>query len=819
LNADIQLKAVSNAWNERYAGEMHRLLLDNINRMSREKPYSNSVAILQSSGSGKSRMVHEQSALVFTLPFNLRAQSDSKDMAYPPPDQEIRGHLDWQASNLHEGQTRYLHLLGHLFRAVSDEVQELFPKVSSYVALANAWRSHLQEDNNRSRIYGMAVRKCTSNDLMHLKQAHPVPDSSFDPADLHAVSREAKFQLARLLQCIDKSCKSIGDYHRNEVKVMLYFDEAHVLAARKVLDDPDGKDMYDVLCSCFNRFLSSPIFVIYLSTTSNISFLAPQGSLARSARARANANDLQAPITETPFDCAPTLRIKPDKLRLEDLYQTEFMAQFGRPMFWTLLAGAADHKDEILSTIIDLARAKLICSHDISAKHTDLKSAASTAVLDVLLNLNFEPRRESARTREAELVASHMRTAFSVPKDREYIRSGYPSEPILAEAAARQMDEFQAHCPDTNLMARLLKEDFSSGLLDLGLRGEVVFRQLILEAYMRAVRRDHPEDSPRIFSKGCKLITFIEELFSEDYATQILNSVPDNLKSQVKFSEAFANAIVRFTHFGKMADDTGPTSSAMFAAFVRCMAIICWSSQEAVDVVIPVLLESGDKLKESTMTGMLLQIKRRKVKGSRAAYEIDQKVIGFFPPPCETYEDVRPYITLVAELGVQLPISPAAVTEAKVRAKLTQVAQLKGKRSTGPKPKPATNLATPSKLRIPLQPERIGHPRDTHPRYSIFAYGCSDTVYKVIARADRPLYKFLLGNRDFLDEHARKDASSLSAVRRMKPFWSAGTECYHWIDEPFLRTFQDWRDDDGELRVGKNEEDLRGDSSDDGLWD
>jgi len=167
---------------------------------------------------------------------------------------------------------------------------------------------------------------------MHLKQAHPVPDSSFDPADLHAVSREAKFQLARLLQCIDKSCKSIGDYHRNEVKVMLYFDEAHVLAARKVLDDPDGKDMYDVLCSCFNSFVSSPIFVIYLSTTSNISFLAPQGSLARSARARANANDLQAPITETPFDCAPTLRIKPDKLRLEDLYQTEFMAQFGRPM-------------------------------------------------------------------------------------------------------------------------------------------------------------------------------------------------------------------------------------------------------------------------------------------------------------------------------------------------------------------------------------------------------------------------------------------------------------------------------------------------------
>jgi hypothetical protein len=122
------------------------------------------------------------------------------------------------------------------------------------------------------------------------------------------------------------------DYKSNEIKVMLYFDEAHVLADRKVPGDPDGKDMYDVLCSCFNLFLSFPLFVIYLSTNSNLSLLAPQGPLARSARARANADALQAPITETPFDCAPTLRIKPNKLKLEDLYQIEFMAQFGRPM-------------------------------------------------------------------------------------------------------------------------------------------------------------------------------------------------------------------------------------------------------------------------------------------------------------------------------------------------------------------------------------------------------------------------------------------------------------------------------------------------------
>ena len=96
--------------------------------------------------------------------------------------------------------------------------------------------------------------------------------------------------------------------------------------------DPDGKDMYDVVCSCFNIFLPKPIFVIYLSTNSNNNQLAPPGSLARSARACIIADALQALITETPFDRSPNLPIKPSTLRLEELYDIKFMARFARPL-------------------------------------------------------------------------------------------------------------------------------------------------------------------------------------------------------------------------------------------------------------------------------------------------------------------------------------------------------------------------------------------------------------------------------------------------------------------------------------------------------
>lgn len=45
---------------------------------SKKEHYSNTAAVIQSSGGGKSRMVDEQAELVFTIPLNLRAEAESK---------------------------------------------------------------------------------------------------------------------------------------------------------------------------------------------------------------------------------------------------------------------------------------------------------------------------------------------------------------------------------------------------------------------------------------------------------------------------------------------------------------------------------------------------------------------------------------------------------------------------------------------------------------------------------------------------------------------------------------------------------------------
>ncbi|KIM83548.1 hypothetical protein PILCRDRAFT_6971 [Piloderma croceum F 1598] len=788
---DREAHTVLNAWNTEYKDDHHRLLLNNINCMSRDKPYSTSVIILESSGTGKSRMVHELSDLVFTLPFNLRPDSENKDFAYPP-DTEIRDYLDTPRPTLDEYQARYLLLLGHIFRAVSAELGRIYAhKQPTYAALAHEWRMHLDDAENRSRIYKEAEKGCANDMLKDSSHMYLHPEVNLD-APVSAVSKMAKNELALLLKRIDDCCESMTGLQSNHVKLMLYFDEAHVLAGRIIPKDLEGKNTYDVLCLCFNFFLSSPIFVIYLSTTSSISQLAPSGSLARSARARDNTDALQAPVTEIPFDCSPIFPIIPGKLGLDDVCKVEFMAQFGRPMFWTLLA-AAGERFSLQSWISDLDR------------------NTALAVVDVLLTLDFEPRRQVTCIREAQLVASHMRIAFSVPKEREYIRSGYPSEPLLAEAAARQMDEFQTLTPDINVMLDTLKHELDSGLLDQGQRGKVVFRLLLSQAYRCGIQKDHADDSRYNFSKGCKLTTFIQELFSKDYAKQILDSVPDNIKISTTFQTAFKDAIVCFTHFGKMGDDTGTTTHAMFAAFVRCMAITGWSSQETVDILIPVLLDRKKKLSESAMTGLLIQVTRCRRQGPVTKYEINQKEFQFFPSPPDSTTDTRPYATLVAELGVQLPISQAAITPAKGKEKVIKSApNPSGKRAIV-----GTSTASttePESLYIPVQPGSINHLRDVHPRYSIFAYGCSDKVYSVITGSDRPVFKFLLENRDMLDEHPRTDSASLLAARAMKPFWSAGVGCYKWIQNDFLQKYEKWDNDNGGLAVGKYEDDTIGET-------
>ena len=442
---------------------------------------------------------------------------------------------------------------------------------------------------------------------------------------------------------------------------------------------------------------------------------------------------------------------------------------------------------ELLTEILELARAKLVASREIDSSYDTFSRAARLAVLDVQLSLDFEPRREKVQIEEASLVESHMRVAYSIPDHREYLRSGYPSEPLLAEAAARQLWTWRRQNPF--LVVETLTNILETGLLDRGELGELTGRQLLLDAYHRAVeleQGDRPEKMSPNFSAGCRLITFIKMLYTDKCANMVLDSTPDNMEG-ITFREAFKDALICFTHFGKMADDTGTTSTAAWAAFVRHMAIMCRNGQHTVDCILPVLLWDT-RLCEHVMTGVLVQFKRKIQGGTIAEYSIDQAKFNFFPKTLEkcTHGSIptsyRPYVSLIMELGVQLKTPEEAKTATIYKPdRSSSKKKSEGRPQTPPPIEGGPDHATPSKIYIPPYGQRH-HPQKGHARYNVFAYGCSPTVYRGIDVAHKASYALLLSSRDFLGEHPRKDAQTLKAVRRMKPFWNGGDDCYHWVE-------------------------------------
>lgn len=319
--------------------------------------------------------------------------------------------------------------------------------------------------------------------------------------------------------------------------------------------------------------------------------------------------------------------------------------------------------------IIGLARLKLLRSNDINKHLLSLTPRQQAAVIDVRVMLDYEPDRQLARDLQSQLVGSHMRIAYSVPRERACLRSGYSSEPILVEAAAQQMyavptDVERDAEPTPASVGRSAVVDSIKGLrtggyLNKGGQGEFVARLLLTFAYDAAIEREQAEH--RDYSQGVSVISFIEALFPHDDAQKILHSVPNNnVADATQFRDAFKDAVVRFTHFGEMSDKAGTSAMSAYGAFLRGMAIVCRNCQRSVDIVIPVMLDRSKKLYESGITGILVKVKNRDEASSIAECQFAQEILPFYPPGSR----FRPWICLVMELGVQMPLSPEAMAMA-----------------------------------------------------------------------------------------------------------------------------------------------------------
>ncbi|KAG8213630.1 hypothetical protein J3R82DRAFT_10319 [Butyriboletus roseoflavus] len=111
---------------------------------------------------------------------------------------------------------------------------------------------------------------------------------------------------------------------------------------------------------------------------------------------------------------------------------------------------------------------------------------------------------------------------------------------------------------------------------------------------------------------------------------------------------------------------------------------------------------------------------------------------------------IRPYVTLVAELGVTVTLGKSHLEIGK----------------GGTRTSSCITGTTPPK----------------HPRYSLRAYGCTDATWKVIGDTEREEYMQVLGTDNLLEDHPTEDEDSLQLVRQMLPFWDEDATWFS--DEP-----------------------------------
>src|SRR5258708_2385849 len=305
--------------------------------------------------------------------------------------------------------------------------------------------------------------------------------------------------------------------------------------------------------------------------------------------------------------------------------------------------------------LMNLARSKLMGLPNVHQSFEKYTPNAKLAIIDVRVQLDYEPKHEVTTDRVAQLVASHMRTAFSVLRHRKYMRSGYPSEAWLAEAAAQEMQHLLKRQP--TFAFDTLDELLESGIIEIGERGEVIARVIMLHAYDRAVQRASPRSDPIRFSRGCLLTEFIECMFSEEAAKEVLDSRSHDAGSyngnKLTFRERFKKARVRFTHFERLHDQNVLSAMGCVLGMMRCAAFVAQRGEEGRDMAIPIILDAerlgSDLLTKDNMTAILIQIKNRCEPGTIASNVITlggSEDVPFFSGGSQ------PYISLVMELGV-----------------------------------------------------------------------------------------------------------------------------------------------------------------------
>ncbi|CAE6531284.1 unnamed protein product [Rhizoctonia solani] len=732
--------SVKTAFEEPYQGDVPQCFIDTLDTYSKlceaessANLYNRSISVIQSSGMGKSRMVDAVANEVFTIPANLREKVDKALRPYPPPDEVLRSYFENHKSKSdHQLQGEYAILLKCIFETVVSQFPKIVWKADNR---AGIWADHLRSGendlsvgNNRREFYTTAVNAANEG-IRKIKEAG---DNQVDwSAQLESLFAALQSSAKRMLAVVAPGHSGEGN------ACLVYFDEAHDLAKPPgVTEDVQHlRTPYHNLGSVLAYLRDLPIFFIFLSTNSHLEQFAPPSKHHPSARASHPGSFLIPPFTELPFNifvkqAIRNLSVSNKSLSLANACTMQVMSSMGRPMWFVhnklweaqqapdpqQTSGPESKVEHITMLAVNKLTAQGIPEH---ARESEL------AALSVRIGINFESTAAS-RDMECKQVESHLRIVYAIPQHREFMRTGSPSEPVLAEAAAAYLNRIHNGIGIAIVGPRILSKNCKKGFVARGERGELCGRLLMIIAHDLALL-DTPDETLRLlkdpkvkFHRPVPVLVFLRALFADMHHATILEATPVTDDAGEKLQDAFKEAYVCFSHFALAGDSAMLDVWSLRNALFRGMAMQAKDNQESIDAVIPIHMGPiTSPITTQTTSAINLQFKNRKQ--SRRCF-VDRSI---------TVPDFKqPVISIVFELGERLPELP--------EAKLKQLV-----RSHHSSPLGSRNEGDESTL----------HPDDHH--YLFVARGCGPNTYKAIPEEVKMCYDIILASGDLKDDFPR----------------------------------------------------------------
>jgi len=289
----------------------------------------------------------------------------------------------------------------------------------------------------------------------------------------------------------------------------------------------------------------------------------------------------------------------------EDVADPDRLLKFGRAGWYaTYFHANGLHNTDVVDTdtILRTAKSKLLAISDPAVNHVFEGPPAVNlikllAVLAPRLALTIGPYTLEA----SELIASHLAVLTRTDDERHFLRTVYPSEPILAEVSAGLTHEHGWASPLSALVHYV-----KGGIVDAGFRGELITKIVCLMAMDRALSQIPLPPNRWLFSRPIPVSDFLDHLivplqgyltFSEGLkGVQDRDNIPPGtLNIDDEKLQRFLRGRVFFNHFIRV--EVKLSYSMLVHAWNRGAAIMCKTNTKGIDHVIPVMLDTnGDAM-------------------------------------------------------------------------------------------------------------------------------------------------------------------------------------------------------------------------------